>query len=52
MFYLQTKENDIALGEIWVRVIKIPQALEPIREHWTSINRFMIEQGFALSKKK
>lgn len=52
MFYLQTKENDIALGEIWVRDIEIPRALEKIRERWININRFMIEQGFALSKKQ
>lgn len=45
-------ENDIALGEIWVKVIEMPRALEPIRERWTNINRFMIEQGFALSKKQ
>jgi len=30
----------------------MPQALEPLRERWRNMNRFMIEQGFALNIKK
>lgn len=52
MFYLKVKKNDIAFGEIWVRDIEMPQALEPLRERWRNINRFMIEQGFALNNKQ
>ncbi|XP_022183496.1 RING finger protein 17 isoform X2 [Myzus persicae] len=51
-FSCEEKKNDISLGEIWVRIIETPQALEPLREHWTNMNRFMIEQGFALSNKQ
>lgn len=36
-------------GEIWVKEVNKPQALEPVRECWININRYMIEQGFALS---
>uniref|UniRef100_A0A2S2NKN9 RING finger protein n=2 Tax=Schizaphis graminum TaxID=13262 RepID=A0A2S2NKN9_SCHGA len=49
---MNPKAHDIALGDIWVREIAMPRALEPLRERWININRFMIEQGFALSNKQ
>lgn len=49
---IDAKENDIALGEIWVKDIVMPQALEPLQNRWININRFMIEQGYALSNKQ
>ncbi|XP_025195551.1 RING finger protein 17-like isoform X2 [Melanaphis sacchari] len=49
---MNAKEQDIALGDIWVREIKMPRALEPLHERWISMSRFMIEQGFALNNKQ
>lgn len=49
---INSKEQNIALGNIWIKEIVMPRALEPLRERWINMNRFMIEQGFALSKKQ
>jgi len=46
------KKDSVALGEIWVKEIKMPEALKPVHERWINMNTFMIEQGFAMSNKE
>ncbi|XP_050532840.1 RING finger protein 17 isoform X2 [Daktulosphaira vitifoliae] len=46
------KEGDVILGEIWIKDLVVPKALEPIRTRWININRFMVEQGLAMWSKK
>lgn len=49
-FFFQGKKDGKAIGEIWVKSVKTPQAFEPLHERWINVNRLMIEEGLAFKE--